>query len=136
MKQVRLLVSDRWVRAASKRALEGVNEGLLQRCAEAERLENKETLQSSAAKLAMASVQNHREEVGYLLSILHVGSKNMPYSVGNSTSCGMCALAREGAGIALLQSVFGGVLLNSRTCVRTSSWHRSLSACRVFCLVR
>lgn len=60
-------MSDRWIRAASKRALKGVNEGLLQRCTEAERSENKETLESSAANLAMASVQNHREQVGYLV---------------------------------------------------------------------
>lgn len=62
--QVRLLVSDRWVRSASKLALEGVNEKLLQKCTEAERLENKETLESDAADLAMASVQSHRAEVG------------------------------------------------------------------------
>lgn len=99
-------MSDRWVRAASKRALEGVNEGLLQRCTEAERLENKETLESSAANLAMASVQNHREEVGSSLLILHAGSKKVQCSVGNSTPCGMCALAREGPGIAPHESVF------------------------------
>lgn len=44
--------------------LEGVNEKLLQKCTEAERLENKETLESDAADLAMASVRSHREEVG------------------------------------------------------------------------
>ncbi|CAM9198747.1 unnamed protein product [Scytosiphon promiscuus] len=60
--QVRLLVSDRWMRSASKLALEGVNEKLLERCTEAERLENKETLESNAANLAMASVQSHRAE--------------------------------------------------------------------------
>ena len=60
---MRLLVSDRWVRAVGKRALEGVNELLLRKCTEAERLESKETLQSSAANLAMASVQNQRKEV-------------------------------------------------------------------------
>lgn len=63
MKKVRLLVSDRWMRSASKLALEGVNEKLLERCTEAERLENKETLESNAANLAMASVQSHRAEV-------------------------------------------------------------------------
>lgn len=63
-KKVRLLVSDRWVRSASKLALEGVNEKLLQKCTEAERLENKETLELNAANLAMASVQSHRAEVG------------------------------------------------------------------------
>ncbi|CAM9220994.1 unnamed protein product, partial [Hapterophycus canaliculatus] len=60
--QVRLLVSDRWIRSASKLALEGVNERLLERCTEVERLENKETLESNAANLAMASVQSHRAE--------------------------------------------------------------------------
>ena len=62
--KVRLLVSDRWVRSTSKLALEGVNEKLLQKCTEAERLENKETLELNAANLAMASVQSHRAEVG------------------------------------------------------------------------
>ncbi|CAN0057959.1 unnamed protein product, partial [Ectocarpus fasciculatus] len=60
--QVRLLVSDRWVRSASMLALEGVNEKSLQRCTEAERLENKEILESNAANLAVASVQSHRAE--------------------------------------------------------------------------
>ncbi|CAM9206820.1 unnamed protein product [Ectocarpus sp. 6 AP-2014] len=60
--QVRLLVSDRWVRSASMLALDGVNEKSLQRCTEAERLENKEVLESNAANLAVASVQSHRAE--------------------------------------------------------------------------
>lgn len=45
-------------------ALDGVNEKSLQRCTEAERLENKEVLESNAANLAVASVQSHRAEVG------------------------------------------------------------------------
>ncbi|CAM9808220.1 unnamed protein product [Pylaiella littoralis] len=60
--QVRLLVSDRWVRSASKLALEGVNEKLLLKCTEAERLDNREILESDAADLAMASVRSHRAE--------------------------------------------------------------------------
>lgn len=45
-------------------ALDGVNEKSLQRCTEAERLENKEVLESNAANLAVASVQSQRAEVG------------------------------------------------------------------------
>lgn len=61
--KVRLLVSDRWIRTASKRSLEGVNDGLLRLCSEKERQENKEILELSAASLAIASVQKYREEV-------------------------------------------------------------------------
>lgn len=57
-------MSDRWVRSASKLALEGVNEKLLLKCTEAERLDNREILESDAADLAMASVRSHRAEVG------------------------------------------------------------------------
>lgn len=60
--KVRLLVSDRWIREASKRSLEGVNDGLLRLCSEKERQENKEILELSAASLAIASVQKYREE--------------------------------------------------------------------------
>lgn len=56
-------MSDRWVRAASKKALEGINEGLLKRMTEAEKRETKQTLESSAADLARASVRRHRAEV-------------------------------------------------------------------------
>ena len=56
-------MSDRWIRAATRRALEGVNEGLLKRCSEEERRENLETLELSAANLAIASVQSYRQEV-------------------------------------------------------------------------
>lgn len=61
--KVRLLVSDRWIRAASKRSLEGVNDGLLRLCSEKERRENEEILELSAASLAIASVQKYQEEV-------------------------------------------------------------------------
>lgn len=58
-----MLVSDRWIRAAGKKALEGLNEVSLKRMTEAERKATKETLESSAANLAMASVRRYRAEV-------------------------------------------------------------------------
>lgn len=44
--------------------MDGINEARLRRCTEAERLETKENLESSAASLAVASVRSQQAEVG------------------------------------------------------------------------